>query len=468
VRRNEAHASRRQLLIGLLLIPASLLPFVAYAALTPEGRLLRDKAELALSPPELGSVDALRGDVAGAIPMYRDAVMPLVYHGVGSSSSGEGDFAVSPERLGEHLAALRAAGAHFVTPARVAEAFDGGRRLPSRAVLLTFDDGRTDAMMWATPLLEQAHAVATMFVITGAAQEKAVYYADWGALERYDRGPWDLQSHTDALHVEHEVAGGHTLPALTSLAPGESLDEYRARVRADLARADRELTDHTGRRPVAFAYPFGAYGAERTNHPAVRDVLAAEIGRRYRLAFHQDDQETVPLATPDADRLGLRRLSVGDWSGPALVQRVAAAVRRTPMPGDELELVPPVFADAVPAPADDLVPVAPQAPPRRPATPGPSAAPIEVAAPAPVSRNQPAPVLRSQPAATQPDTDREPTSTAAPRRSSSPPTTAAPAPSAPAPSSPAPSAPARSNEPPGNGNGNGRDTAPGQQKKQPR
>jgi len=261
------------------------------------------------------------------------------------------------------------------------------------------------------------------------------------------------------------VAGGHTLPALTSLAPGESPDEYRARVRADLARADRELADHTGRRPVAFAYPFGAYGAERTNHPAVRDVLAEEIGRRYRLAFHQDDQESVPLATPDADRLGLRRLSVGDWSGPALVQRVAAAVRRTPMPGDELELVPPVFADAMPAPADGLTPpVAPPAPPRRPAPRGPSAAPIEVAAPAPVPRSQPAPVLRSQPAATQPDADREPTPTAAPRPSSSPPTTAAPAPSSPAPSSPAPSSPARPSDPPGNGNG--RDTAPGQQKKQ--
>jgi peptidoglycan/xylan/chitin deacetylase (PgdA/CDA1 family) len=445
VRTDEARASRRQLLVGLLLIPASLLPFFAYAALTPEGRLLRDKAELALAPPGLGSIDELRDDVGGAIPMYRNAVMPLVYHGVGSSSSEEGDNAVSPERLGEHLAALRAAGARFVTAERVAEAFDGGRPLPPRAVLLTFDDGRTDAMMWATPLLEQAHAVATMFVITGAAEDRAVYYADWDGLERYDRGPWSLQSHTDALHVEHETAGGPSLPALTSLEPGESLTQYRTRVRADLARADRELAAHTGRRPVAFAYPFGAHGTERTNDPRIRRVLAAEIGRRYRLAFHQDDQSTIQLATPDADRLGLRRLSVGDWSGEALVQRIAAAVRRTPVPGDELDVVPPVFADAAPPPVDDLDPVAPR---RRPAPPRPPAEPVLVAAP-------PAPtvVRRSAALMTVPVPEDEPTPTTAPPATSAPPTTSAP--------SPAPG------ERPGNdnGNGNGRDAAPGQQRK---
>ena len=443
MRRDEARASRRQLLVGLLLIPASLLPFFAYAALTPEGRLLRDKAELALAPPGLGSIEELRDEVGGAIPMYRNAVMPLVYHGVGSSSSGEGDQTVSPERLGEHLAALRAAGARFVTVERVAEAFDGGRPLPPRAVLLTFDDGRTDAMMWATPLLEQAHAVATMFVITGAAEERAVYYADWDALEDYDRGPWSLQSHTDALHVEHETPGGRSLPALTSLEPGESLTEYRTRVRADLARADRELAAHTGRRPVAFAYPFGAHGTERTNDPRIRRVLAAEIGRRYRLAFHQDDQATVPLATADADRLGLRRLSVGDWSGETLVARVAGAVRRTPMPGDELEVVPPVFANAVPPPVDGIEPGASRVRPTRPAAPRSSAAPVQVAAPARVAATASARASRS--ATPVPDAEDEPTPTTAPR--AAPPPTTAPAP----------------DERPGNGNG--RDRAPGQQRK---
>ena len=454
MRNDEARASRRQLLLGLLVIPLSLLPFAAYASLTPEGRLLKDKAELALAPPELGSLDgALRAEVEDAIPEYRNAVMPLVYHGVGSSSSGEGDYAVSPERFGEQLAAMRAAGVHFVTPERVVEAFEGGRSLPPRAVLLTFDDGRTDAMMWATPLLEQAHAAATMFVITGAAESRAVYYADWDALKRYDQGPWNLQSHTDSLHVEHEAEGGESLPALTSTEPGESLAEYRARVKTDLDRADRQLRARTGRRPVAFAYPFGAYGAERTNDPAIRRILAEEVGRRYRLAFHQDDQATVPLATAESDRLGVRRLSVGDWSGQTLVRRIAAAARRTPLPGDELQVVPPVFAAAEPVPAPE--PAAPRASrptPARPRTrtPGTGSAVAAVAGSSGGSSGRTATVrvpTQSEPA---PSRSTSPTTTK-PRSSSpttSPPTTAAPS-------------PGRSGEAPGNG----RDKAPGQQDK---
>jgi peptidoglycan/xylan/chitin deacetylase (PgdA/CDA1 family) len=453
MRTDEARASRRQLLVGLLLIPASLLPFLAYAALTPEGQLLRDKAELALAPPELGSVDAMRRQVGGAIPMYRDAVMPLVYHGVGSSSSAEGDYAVSPERLGEHLAALRAAGAHFVTPERVAEAFAGGRALPSRAVLLTFDDGRTDAMMWATPLLEQADAVATMFVITGAAEDKAVYYADWGALERYDRGPWNLQSHTDALHVEQDVTRGGPLPALTSLAPGETLGEYRSRVRADLGRASTELRAHTGRRPVAFAYPFGAHGTERTNDARIDKVLREEVARRYALAFHQDDQETVPLATAESDPLGLRRLSVGDWSPTTLVRRIAAAVERTELPGEELELVPPSLADEAPVPVPAPSPQAPAPAPGRRRAPAPlgDGGGQLASASASASASSAGSTTRRSFSVSTPSPEPSRTTEPEPERSS-PPTTSAPS-----------SAPA--SDPPGNGNGRGRERAPGQQKK---
>ena len=356
-RASTARRSRRQLVVGLLAIPLTILPFAAYARLTPEGRLLRDKAAMTLDPPRLPRLDA--GDrrrMAQVVPRYHDAVLPLVYHGVGSSSSGEGRFSMSPDRFAEHLAALGAAGMRFVTAEHVADAFVGRRALPPRAVLLTFDDGRTDAMMWATPLLEQARARATMFVITGAADDPGMYYAGWNDLRRYDEGPWELQAHTAELHTEQRVAGGagdegdsETLPALTSLRPGESIEEYRARVTADLDTADAALEDHTGRRPVAFAYPFGAYGADRTNDRRIRQVLADEVRRRYALAFHQDGQDAARLATAADDRAGIRRLTVnGDWDGEELLERIAAAVRRTDLPGQATTVALPNLLDAIP------------------------------------------------------------------------------------------------------------------------
>lgn len=324
-------AGLRQLVIGLVALPLSALPLVAYLNLTPEGRLVRDRALVALAPPQLPTLSAAqRAAAVKEAPRYRDSVMALAYHGIGSSSDAEGGFVIPPQRFAEHLATLKAAGMQSVTAAEVAESFEAGAPLPDNAVMITFDDGRTDAMMFADPLLEQARMSATMFVITGAAAEPGIYYASWPKLESYaGSGRWDLQAHTAEMHREQKAAGGVELPALTSLAAGESLEEYRARVRTDLAHSSDAIERHTGRRPVAFAYPFGAYGAERTNSPEIRGILREEVDRRFAVAFHQDEQESVPLVTAGDDRLGLRRLEVQDWSGTELLGHIGAASGRT-------------------------------------------------------------------------------------------------------------------------------------------
>jgi len=389
----------RQLVSGLVALPLSALPFVAYVNLTPEGRLVRDRALVALRPPTLPSLTRAELVAAtAAAPQYGGKVMALAYHGIGSASDGDGGFIVSPDRFGEHLATLRAAGMHTVTARQVAQAFDGGRPLPRNAVMISFDDGRTDAMMFADPLLAEAHMAATMFVITGAAAEPGIYYASWDKLEGYAHsGRWDLQAHTDRLHRERKAAGGQVLPALTSLEPGESLAEYRARVRADLGRASAAIEDHTGHAPVAFAYPFGAYGAERTNDPQVRSVLREEVTQRYAVAFHQDGQATIPLAGSDDDRLGLRRLEVGDWSGLQLIKRIRAAADRTPGLEHPAPVTPePDEVDGGQEPAGE--PVA------APDTPGSTTSAAPVTTPPPAKRRAPSVPSVTGPAGAPPST----------------------------------------------------------------
>lgn len=253
---------------------------------------------------------------------------------------------------------------------------------------------------------------ATMFVITGAAAEPGIYYASWDKLESYARsGRWDLQAHTAELHREHEAAGGGKLPALTSLYGGETLDQYRARVRGDLASSSAAIENHTDRRPVAFAYPFGAYGAERTNSPEVRRILREEVDRRFAVAFHQDEQESIPLATPEDDRLGLRRLEVQDWSGVELLHRIAAAARRTgepPVASPPLPGQPPVAPPAPEAPPpaitdpDLTIPPVATVPARRvpPTTVAPRRAPTTTVAPAPATTAPPIPPTTSAPVTT--------------------------------------------------------------------
>jgi poly-beta-1,6-N-acetyl-D-glucosamine N-deacetylase len=254
----------------------------------------------------------------------------LVYHGVGSEGD-ESAFSITPEQLGSQLAYLRAAGMHVVTAREVADAFREQRPLPPRAVMLTFDDGRAEAMLWADPLLAAAHTKATMFVITQAAGSRGIFYASWTQLRQYaSTGRWDLESHTAGLHFLQDAGGPSPLPALASLKRGETFGGYAHRVEADLATASMEIEKEIGQRPVAFAYPFGDYGSERTNDPRIQGVLTTAVSRNYQLAFEQDDQLTVPLARCSDDARHLRRIDVGHWSGRDLLQRLARAAAQTP------------------------------------------------------------------------------------------------------------------------------------------
>jgi peptidoglycan/xylan/chitin deacetylase (PgdA/CDA1 family) len=312
------------------MLPVSLIPFTIYFRDTPEGRLLWTRATIRIFPPTLPKIapaDARRYEKLA--PHYSGGVAVLVYHGVGSSTDAEGRYSLSVTRFGEQLDALRAAGMHFLTARDLADDYRAHHPPPPNAVMITFDDGRAEAMMLADPLLRAAHAQATMFVITGRASDHGLFYASTDALRRYAHdGAWDLESHTDAEHVMQQTNGG-SLPRLTSLAKRESLEAYRTRVVTDLDQADRALKKITGSSPLAFAYPFGAYGADRTNNPGIRAILSDIIGRRYALAFQQDDQSTLPLVTCTDARTTLRRLDILPWTGTQLLARINQMVHDT-------------------------------------------------------------------------------------------------------------------------------------------
>jgi peptidoglycan/xylan/chitin deacetylase (PgdA/CDA1 family) len=323
--RPRVSAPTKRALVGLLALPLSTLPFVAYAHLTSEGALLSAIIHEAILPPKLpqyspATVAALR---AGA-PHWSGLAAVLVYHGMGASVSEEST-SISPEHFADQIATLKASGMNPVTAADLAAARSQHATLPDNAVLVTFDDGRTDAFLWADPVLEQANWQATMFVITAQASTTSLYYKSWGDIaDLAHTGRWDIESHSAAMHYEQDAAGGRTLPALTSLSPGETLPAYRTRVNDDLTSSAETISGEVGTVPHAFAYPFGAYGAERDNDPRLQAVLATAVRSHFTLGFEQDDQSSVPLTGCSGNPLLIRRLEVGDWSGQQLIDRLSA------------------------------------------------------------------------------------------------------------------------------------------------
>jgi len=144
----------------------------------------------------------------------------LVYHRIARASRDPQLLAVSPERFDEHL---RAIAADFEPlPLRDLAEAAVERRLPQRAVAVTFDDGYADNLLVAKPLLERAEVPATVFVTSSNVSDGSPFW--WDELERLLLSPGCVPS-----PLELEIGGE---PARWELGPDA---EYSARDAAERA-----------------------------------------------------------------------------------------------------------------------------------------------------------------------------------------------------------------------------------------
>jgi len=92
-------------------------------------------------------------------------IVVLGYHRLGDPADDPFDLCIAPSDFTEHLAAI-ARHAQLLTLQEAVRALLS-RRMPSRAVVLTFDDGYADTLLTVLPLLERTGSPATVFVTTG-------------------------------------------------------------------------------------------------------------------------------------------------------------------------------------------------------------------------------------------------------------------------------------------------------------
>jgi len=153
-------------------------------------------------------------------------------------------------------------------------------RLPSRAALLTFDDGYRSMREVALPWLRRFGYPAVVFVPTafigGIAGSPAEAVCDWDDLRALERGGVAVQSH------------GVTHRAFSELSAAEREEELR--------QSRAVLAEGLGRPVDVFAYPFGDPGPDAG--AAGRALRAAG----YRAAcLYKGGPSPVPV--PDAYRL---------------------------------------------------------------------------------------------------------------------------------------------------------------------
>lgn len=292
-------------------------------------------------PPRYGvarqvSVRLHRGIQPRAMPGYRDGVVVLCYHDL--SAEPHNRYTVTPTAFAAQMVALRRSGFHAISGAQfTAFVRRAPVSLPSRPLLITFDDGAKGAWIYADPILRRLSYRAIMFLITGDVSHHQPYYLDWPEVETMAKtGRWSFGAHTFRGHglVPSDDAGAvgpflinrMWLPDDERL---ETVDEYRTRVSDDLDRSISDIEGHGLPRPTIFAYPFSAT-VEPTNDRAVVTILERMLDHRFSALMDNTDGAT--LIRPGMHAPLPRVEVVHAMTASTLLDRVRGAIERTPSP----------------------------------------------------------------------------------------------------------------------------------------
>ncbi|MBF6987844.1 poly-beta-1,6-N-acetyl-D-glucosamine N-deacetylase PgaB [Cupriavidus sp. IK-TO18] len=274
---------------------------------------------------------AQRPLAAAEQPWPNNHLVVLAYHDVEDRDPDQAYLSVRTDHLIGQLAWLRENGYQAVSVDQVLAARRGGKPLPARAVLLTFDDGYRSFHTRVLPILKAYRWPAVLAPVGAWLDTPAGQPVDFGGTptardrlltwqqlrEISASGLVEIGAHTDALHYGINAnPQGNTEPAAAVRAFDagtghyETDATYAARVRTDMQRITKKVHAVTGKPVRVWVWPYGAEGGT-----ALR--IIGENG--YEMALTLEDG----LASVDKLMSGPRMLVTGDPGVPGFAQSVA-------------------------------------------------------------------------------------------------------------------------------------------------
>lgn len=182
----------------------------------------------------------------------------LTYHSVDASGSV---ISIEKKAFAAHVSWLASGAVDVVPLENILDTPDD-----RDAIAITFDDGFRNFVESAWPLLHEHGLPATVFVVSG----RVGHTNDWCGRDRppvpkMPLANWDMLGR---VAEQGAAIGCHTQTHrnLTDATDEQLTDEIEG--------AARVVEQRTGRRPLAFAYPYGAHD----------DAVVAAVGRCHSLA----------------------------------------------------------------------------------------------------------------------------------------------------------------------------------------
>ena len=193
--------------------------------------------------------------------------LPVVmYHQLTKNINRTGAYCITLGQFENDLKFLQSKGYNTIDTEQLISHVRSGTPLPEKPIIITFDDGYETVYSYAAPLLEEYGMCAVASVVgsfadlyTAANDHTLSYsYMTWDQIAELSRGNTiEIQNHSYDLH-KTDKAGRHGAQKVST----ETVSEYSAFLNDDIGRMQKLLTEKTGKRAIAFTYPFGSYSKE--------------------------------------------------------------------------------------------------------------------------------------------------------------------------------------------------------------
>jgi peptidoglycan/xylan/chitin deacetylase (PgdA/CDA1 family) len=221
--------------------------------------------------------------------LSKKEVPVLCYHHIREAKRGQSEtmksYSVSPAAFADQMKALKDNGYETILPGQLYEYLVHGRPLPSKPVMLTFDDTDEEQFTIGASEMNKYGFKGVYFIMTIAINRPR--YMSKEQLKQLSDSGDDVEAHTWDHHMVTRYKG----PDFDT----------------QFAKPKKKIEEITGKPAEYFAYPFGLW-----NQAAIPELKKAGYKMAFILSTKRDSTE--PLYT-------IRRMIVpGQWSTPGMLK----------------------------------------------------------------------------------------------------------------------------------------------------
>ncbi|MDQ6814970.1 MAG: polysaccharide deacetylase family protein [Bacteroidota bacterium] len=269
-----------------LLILISLCAIACNEPAKPKIEVRKDTVSSSIETVQQTSGSKVRADAATILS--RKEVPVLCYHQIrdwiGTDSKGARDYIRPIELFKADLKLLADSGYHTVLPDQLYNYLAFGGSLPSKPVMLTYDDTDDDQFNIAAPEMKKYGFKGVFFIMTVS----------------LNRPKYMTREQVKQLSDEGHVVTSHTWDH-------HSVKGYKTEQdwKTQIEKPKKTIEDITGKKAIDFAYPFGLW-----NREAIPELKKRGVRSAYILSTKRD---------PDDPLFTIRRIiASGYWSAASL------------------------------------------------------------------------------------------------------------------------------------------------------